>query len=102
MVASVLKGESKELPSKEERDAFAASINTKEAAKAGLDASIGALTAAIQSVDGDGWLTKVMAPWGMEVTKAHMCSWAALHIMYHDGQLNFVQVLNGDTEVHWM
>ena len=102
MVAGVLSGDNKPMPSAEEREAFTASINSKAAAIAGLESSVGALTAAIQGVNSNDWMTVVMAPWGMETTKSNICGWAALHTMYHDGQINIVQVLNGDTEVHWM
>ena len=90
------------MPSPEEREAFTASINSKAAALAGLEASVSALTTAIQSVNSDDWATVVTAPWGMEATKSNICGWAALHTVYHDGQLNFIQVLNGDSAVHWM
>ena len=102
MIASVLTGENKPMPTAEERESFSASINSKAAAIGGLQASVGALTAAIEMVDGGDWLTVVMAPWGMEATKANLCGWAAMHTTYHDGQVNLVQVLNGDTDVHWM
>ena len=29
---------------------------------------------------------------------AHFC---AMHIMYHDAQLNYLQAMNGDSEMHW-
>ena len=102
LVAKVLTGENASFPTPEERDAFAATINSKEAAKAGLDASVANLSAAIEGISNDDWMTKIMAPWGMEISKAHMCAWAALHMSYHDGQINLLQILNGDHEVHWM
>ncbi|MBS1700306.1 MAG: DinB family protein [Armatimonadetes bacterium] len=102
LVASLLRGESKGFPTPEERDAFAASISSKDIAKAKLDASVADVCSAIEGVSMDDWMTKITAPWGMEVTKAHLCSWSALHMSYHDGQVNLVQILNGDHEVHWM
>ena len=102
MIAGVLSGDTKPMPSAEEREAFTATINSKAAALAGLEASVGALTAAIQGVHSDDWTTVVMAPWGMEATKSNICGWAALHTVYHDGQVNLIQVLNGDSAVHWM
>ncbi len=102
LVANVISGKGGSFPTPEERDAFAATINTQAAALAGIEASAGAVCAAIEGVDADDWSTKIMAPWGMEVTKAHMCAWSALHMAYHDGQINLIQILNGDHEVHWM
>ena len=26
---------------------------------------------------------------------------ASMHMMYHDGQLNYVHMLHGDMEMHW-
>lgn len=102
MVAAILRGETVAFPSQEDRETFAATISSKDLAKAGIEESVGAVNAAIQGIAPDDWMTKITAPWGMEVTKAHLCSWVALHTMYHDGQVNFLQVLNDDTAVHWM
>lgn len=102
LVASLLRGETRGFPTPEERDAFAAKFTTKEAAKAGLETSVGDVCSAIEGVEASDWMTKITAPWGVEVTKAHLCSWSALHMMYHDGQINLIQILNGDHEVHWM
>ena len=102
MVAAMLTGDAVAMPGQEEREAFAATKTSEEVATAGLEASVAAVTEAIHGVAADDWMTKIMAPWGMEVTKAHMCSWVALHTMYHDGQVNYLQVLNDDTAVHWM
>ena len=102
MVASVLKGEAAAMPSDEERAAFTASISNREAAKAAFEGSIGALTSAIRGVEEDDWMTTIMAPWGMEATKANLAGWGAIHTAYHDGQMNLIQLLNGDNAVHWM
>lgn len=102
LIAALISGESKSFPTEDERNALAADFDTKATAKVGLETSVAALTAAIQGVSGDDWMTKVTAPWGVEVTRAHLAGWAALHTMYHDGQMNLLQIQNGDTEVHWM
>lgn len=102
LVAGVLSGKGGSFPTPEERDAFAATITSKEIAKAKLDESAGAVCAAVGALTEEDLMTKITAPWGMEVTKAHLCAWSALHMMYHDGQMNLIQILNGDHEVHWM
>lgn len=102
LVAGILRGENPSFPTPEERDEMAKTITTKESAVVGLNASVGVVCEAIAGIEAGDWLTKIMAPWGMEVTKAHIASWAALHMMYHDGQINLLQILNGDHEVHWM
>ena len=74
----------------------------KSSAIATLQASADAVQQAIDSVEDSDWLTELTAPWGMPTTKANLALWAAAHTCYHDGQINYIQVLNGDNEVHWM
>jgi hypothetical protein len=102
LIASVLRGEGGSFPTPEERDALAAQLVTKAEVIGAMQESVGAVVSAIESIEENDWMTKITAPWGMEVTKAHLASWSALHMMYHDGQINLVQILNGDHEVHWM
>ncbi|MGC4044615.1 MAG: hypothetical protein QM758_12540 [Armatimonas sp.] len=40
-------------------------------------------------------------PWG-QLTRFDVAMVPAGHMMYHDGQLNFIQTLIGDGDVHWM
>ena len=71
-------------------------------ARANLAASVATVCETIASISEDDWMTQVTAPWGAQMTKAHAGIWVALHAMYHDGQINLIQVANGDTDVHWM
>ena len=36
-----------------------------------------------------------------ETTRFDRCRFLAVHMMYHSGQLNFIQTLLGDDEWHW-
>lgn len=36
-----------------------------------------------------------------ETTRFERCRFMALHLWYHMGQLNFIQTLLGDEEIHW-
>ena len=66
------------------------------------DGLIDELSAALSAAD-EATLTKtVMAPWQMESTVFMLATIAVNHIWYHDGQLNLIQALNGDGDVHWM
>lgn len=38
---------------------------------------------------------------GTEWTPVKLMLLSIVHVMYHDGQLNYLQALNGDAEVHW-
>lgn len=87
-------------PTPEEEDAFFASITTRDEALAVLKDGTEKLYAAIEATAPDTWGDSVpgpFAPW----TRAAAAGLAATHMMYHDGQLNYVHLLHGDTEMHW-
>jgi uncharacterized damage-inducible protein DinB len=42
-----------------------------------------------------------MAPWKEEVTMFMMLTITAAHMMYHDGQVTYLQQLCGDEKMHW-
>lgn len=44
---------------------------------------------------------EIMMPWGQPMSVYALAHLTATHIMYHDGQLNYVQAINGDAEMHW-
>lgn len=44
----------------------------------------------------------VTPPWQMDAPLYILCQIAVSHIWYHDGQLNYIQALEGDEKVHWM
>lgn len=44
----------------------------------------------------------VTAPWGLPTTKGMLMLHSISHCMYHLGQLNQIQLIKGDEEVHWM
>ncbi len=102
LVAKMLKGEKAEMPNAQEREEFAAKLNTREAAKAAFEDSVKVVTEAAATLTDAEWAEKLMAPWGREISKAHMANWLSFHAMYHDGQINYVQTLHGDEEMHWM
>ena len=77
-------------------------INTREKALAILESGTNAICEAIDKTPIEDFQTQVTAPWGYPSTKYFLASFAGAHAMYHDGQLNYVQAMNGDTEVHWM
>jgi hypothetical protein len=35
------------------------------------------------------------------MSKFALAHLASIHMMYHDGQLNYIQSLHGDGEIHW-
>jgi hypothetical protein len=77
-----------------------AEFNNIETAIAGLQASVDDVLAAVEDLDDDG-LEDTFEMWGRTWTKARLATLCALHLMYHDGQLNYVQTAGGDLAVHW-
>lgn len=102
MVVKVLAGEKVEMGHEAVRAALHEQFGTREAARAGFEAGIQAICEAVASYTEEDWGTTITAPWGMDITKAHLVGWVGLHTMYHDGQINFIQTLHGDCEMHWM
>ena len=87
-------------PSPEEREAYYASITTRAEALAELEKGTQKLYAAIDAIAPDRWGETVPTPLG-SMTVMGAASFAALHMMYHDGQINHLHMLHGDTEMHW-
>ncbi len=87
-------------PSPEEREVYYASITTRAEALAELEKGTQKLYAAIDGVAPDRWGETVPTPLG-PMTVLGAANFAALHMMYHDGQINYLHMLHGDTEMHW-
>jgi uncharacterized damage-inducible protein DinB len=101
LVANAFVGKPSAMPSQEERDAFFASIDTLEKAQAGLKRSADTLGAAIDQADEAKLTAEGTAPWGEPMPLYMLVYMAADHMSYHDGQVNYIQTLYGDAEVHW-
>ena len=75
---------------------------TKEGATAKLHELSGAFVANLNAASDEALLSSLTAPWGMESTLYGIAQITASHLWYHDGQLNYIQCLLGDDQVHWM
>ena len=84
----------------EQREAYFASITTRAEALAALDTGTQELYAAIEGIAADRWGEMVETFFGPRTVLA-TAGIAAMHMMYHDGQLNYLHMLHGDTEMHW-
>jgi hypothetical protein len=71
-----------------------------ETAAAGLQCSVDGVMAALDALD-DAGLQETFDMWGRTWTKMQLATLCGLHMMYHDGQLNYVQTAGGDLAVHW-
>lgn len=77
-------------------------LSTREACTQAMSNAGNALADAIENLPVSKFGDTVMAPWGAETTLFALAASAAGHIWYHDAQLNYIQSLNGDGDVHWM
>lgn len=75
--------------------------STKAGAAARLGESAEAFKAALASASDEALNAPVTAPFGMVMPLFMIATIAVSHVWYHDGQLNYVQCLLGDGEVHW-
>lgn len=101
MVSNLLKGQPAPMPSDEERAAFASKFTTTDFCVQSIKDSGEALASAIEAATEESMAEPVTMPWGETMSKWAMANLTANHILYHDGQLNYIQSLNGDAEMHW-
>jgi len=72
----------------------------KEPCARELRESCEAVIAAVEARGRDGALAELTTPRGPS-SPYEVASFLALHTMYHDAQLNYIQSLQGDDEMHW-
>jgi hypothetical protein len=101
MIADLLAGGEMKRRSPEEQKAHLDSFDTREKAIAYLNEQTARLVAAIQGMDENklGETTDVL--FGRPSTWFSVAEFPAIHMMYHDGQLNYLHRLNGDDKIHW-
>jgi len=77
-----------------------AAYPTRESVVAALDAALADLFSTLDALTSEQLAEKRQAPWG-ETTVGETIWMAFWHSVYHDGQLNYIQTLLGDTEMHF-
>lgn len=88
-------------PSPEERETRLRSFDTAEKALACLDQATQNLLQTIEALD-ESTLGEISdQPLGRPVTRFALAELPSVHMMYHDGQLNYLQTLHGDSVNHW-
>lgn len=73
--------------------------NKEQAMKELEDSTVAAL-AAWETTPQDRLTEKIVVPQG-ETSPLELMSILLSHLPYHDGQLNYLQTIHGDGEVHW-
>lgn len=71
-------------------------------AQTDLKDSVDELVRHLRQLDAEAINRKVISHWGTRMTLAEFASMTSEHMMYHDGQLNYLQAMAGDGAVHWM
>jgi hypothetical protein len=100
-VAAIIKDPTIPAPTPETEHAKLTKITTKDQAHKFVKRGFTSLRNAIQTLDEEALLKPVTAPWGEELALGAMILHAIGHTMYHDGQLNLVQLISGDDTFHW-
>ena len=91
-IAAAIKGES---PKKVETEDF-------EALKDHVIESAEAVCEAIDSLSDEALEGDLTMPWGGIFAASEAILLPASHMNYHDGQINYIQLLLGDTKFHWI
>ena len=102
LAAKLITGQEVEPMTEEQRANMYAGFDTKDKAAAFFDQSIETLKGAVDSCSEEDLAKPVTAPWGDTMPAHKMVMTAVWHTMYHDGQLNLLQLQHGDDKVHWM
>jgi hypothetical protein len=74
--------------------------NTPEKALALLDRATTSLVAAIEAFPPEHLDDTVTMPWGMKMTFAELLFLNYWNLVYHQGQIAYIQTLYGDREMH--
>lgn len=97
-----LNGNSREMDMGAEMAEAASKLTSKAAIVEAMQTSSAALGEAIKNASDETLNKMVTPPWKMDAPLFILATIAVNHIWYHDGQINYIQALNGDAEVHWM
>lgn len=98
-IAQRLAGE--EPLSAEARKAISDSMTTPETAAQAFNQSISNLREALTKSTEERLADKVKVPWDDAMRLGALVMMGINHVMYHDGQLAYIQSLYGDDDMHW-
>jgi hypothetical protein len=101
LVATFLATGEAKRPAPEERDALLASYNSKTKAREFLSEETQRLIESIKNVDPETLGEEVVFFPGRPADRFTVASLPVGHMMYHDGQLCYIQTLYGDSKIHW-
>jgi hypothetical protein len=99
-LAERIAGQEPEWPQSEGWVTAPAEFCTKDACRSELAESCDAVIAALQARGPEGALAELTTKRGPS-SPYETAAFAAMHTMCHAAQLNYIQTLHGDTEMHW-
>jgi hypothetical protein len=76
-------------------------FKTPERAVAEIGRSVDSMILVWDSLSEEDVLQEIASESGSKSSPLDMVLMCIQHMSYHDAQLNYVQALNGDTEIHW-
>jgi hypothetical protein len=85
----------------EQREKHLSTFDTVEKALSYLDQETARLQEVLASLDVDTLGDTTEKFFGRTMTLFQIAELPSTHMMYHDGQLNYIQTLHGDSEMHW-
>lgn len=85
----------------QERDPHLAGFDTVDKALAYLEEGTTRLIATLETMDVNRLGEVSDKPFGVPTPLMTSAELPAAHMMYHDGQITYLQCLNGDGAVHW-
>lgn len=88
-------------PPREQMEAHLLSFDTKEKALAYLEQETAQLFLALESIEVSTLGEDASQVFGRPMSCFAVAELPASHMMYHDGQLNYIHTLYGDSKVHW-
>ena len=101
VMSKILTGTSIETSSPEVRAVFFGSFDTQEKVLAFLDEKVASLVEVIKNLDEDTLGDDCPDfPFG-KMNRFGIAQLPGVHMMYHDGQLNYIHTLLNDSAVHW-
>ena len=77
-----------------------ADFTTREKAVAEFSKTMDEFIGTLEAMPVDQLHAEIPTPSG-HTTAFDLGLFLATHLNYHDGQLNYIQALNGDTDIHW-
>lgn len=97
----IVQGGDLAMPSDEVMASTEAELDTPAKAGHAVKAAAVELAKAVKAASDEDLAREIAMPWGQAFSVYALAHLTATHIMYHDGQINYVQSINGDKEVHW-